>query len=136
MIDRERTMATTYGFAVSDWQALRDWAQRKLQQVARGQQTIAYSDLTAAASRAGLVAPDPHSSATAGLLGQIALLEHEAKRPLLSAVVVHKSGDLAPGPGFWNFARELDMATSTGEHAELAFWSKELQRCHAYWRNH
>jgi hypothetical protein len=82
---------------------------------------------------AGVIAPEPHSSAMAGILGQVSTLEHEEGRPLVSAVVVHKEGDAAPGPGFWNFARELGMNTGGGQHAQLEFWTQELAKCYAYW---
>jgi hypothetical protein len=134
--DREKRMALTYGFPSGEWESARAWVKRRLQQVARREATIAYSDLTGEMARAGLVELDPRGSPLAGMLGQISTLEHEEGRPMVSAVVVHKDGDAAPGPGFWNFARKLGLDAGTGPHAELEFWTQELGRCYAYWSKH
>ena len=134
--DSERFMATTYGFATSEWETARGWVAQRLHKVARGRGTITYSDLTTEMTKAGLSRLDPHSSALAGLLGQINLLEHKRGRPLISAVVVYKTGDLEPGPGFWEFARHLGVDPGAGEHARLEFWAQELERCFTYWASH
>jgi hypothetical protein len=67
------------------------------------------------------------------LLGQVNVLEHEADRPLISALVVHKDGDPEPGSGFWAFARELGIDPGSGTHAKLDFWMREGERCYAQW---
>lgn len=97
--DRDRFMATTYGYATSEWETTQAWVAKRLQRVAREKTTITYSDLCDEAARAGALRLEPHSTAVAGLLGQVNLLEHEAGRPLISALVVHKGGDWQPGEG-------------------------------------
>jgi hypothetical protein len=94
---------------------------------------ITYSDLCDDMARAGGLRLEPHSTAVAGLLGQVNLLEQEADKPLISALVVHKGGDLQPGDGFWSFARSLGIDPGPGETARLDFWVKEIERCYAEW---
>jgi hypothetical protein len=84
-------------------------------------------------ARAGAVHLEPHSTALAGLLGQVNLLEHEAGRALISALVVHKGGDWQPGEGFWSFARDLGIDPGSGHTARLDFWVREIERCYAHW---
>ncbi len=52
---------------------------------------------------------------------------------MVSAVVVHKTGDKAPGLGFTRFARELGRSVRGGSHGELEFWAIELERCFDFW---
>ena len=131
--DRERFMSRTYGYATSEWEVARDWTARRLQKVARDRTTITYSGLADEMARAGLIRLEPHSSALAALLGHVNLLEHEDGWPLISALVIHKGADAEPGPGFWNFARDLGIDVGSGPHARLEFWSAEVQRCLAFW---
>lgn len=127
-------MATTYGHATSDWETTRDWVVKRLHRVARERTTITYSDLSDETARVGGLRLEPHSTALAGLLGQVNLLEHEAGRPLISALVVHKSGDLQPGEGFWSFAADLGIEPGSGQNARLDFWVREIERCYTHWR--
>jgi hypothetical protein len=131
--DRDRFMSMTYGYSTSEWESAREWTLRRLQAVARARTTITYSNLTQEMSRSGLIPLEPHSSALAALLGHVNLLEHEEGRPLISALVIYKSGDAEPGQGFWNFARDLGIDIGSGPHARLEFWSAEVQRCYAFW---
>ena len=58
------------------------------------------------------------------LIGEISEDEHDARRPLLSALVVYK-GDGAPSFGFYKLARKLGMLARTSKSAEKAFANKE-----------
>jgi hypothetical protein len=46
------------------------------------------------------------------MLGEIAPEEDKAGRGMLTVVVVHKTGDIEPGPGFYETAKELGGGTS------------------------
>jgi hypothetical protein len=133
-VDREKFMNTTYGYSTGEWLTARDWLARRLHGVARDQTTITYADLCAEMATAGMLRLEPHSSALAALLGQINVLELEAQRPLITAVVVHKGGDMFPGVGFWNMARDVGIDPGATEELRLAFWVKEFARCHSYWK--
>jgi hypothetical protein len=49
--------------------------------------------------------------------------EHEAGRPLLTAIVTHKYGDKEPGNGFYDMARKLGYRFPE----PFVFWSAQVQ---------
>ncbi|MBL7131901.1 MAG: hypothetical protein ISS45_10975 [Candidatus Omnitrophica bacterium] len=65
------------------------------------------------------------------MLGEISGEEDAVGRGMLSVVVVHKHGDMQPGPGFFDYAEELGRDTSD----ILKCWVEELKKVHAYWSN-
>ena len=71
--DRDRFMATTYGYATSEWDDTRRWTLQRLGTVASQNTTITCGDLCVAMSKAGVLSLEPHSTALAGLLGQVNL---------------------------------------------------------------
>ena len=66
------------------------------------------------------------------MLDEIDFLEHNAGRPLLSAVVVHAQDGL-PGTGFFDCARKLGLLKAGKRQEELEFFVSELRRVQAYW---
>jgi len=62
-------------------------------------------------------------------LWEISAEENAAGQGMLSAVVVYKSGDMQPGPGFFELAERLGKDTPD----ILRCWVKELKRVYAYW---
>ena len=62
-------------------------------------------------------------------LGEISAEESAAGRGMLTALVVHKNGDMQPGPGFYELAQELGHDTSD----ILKFWIEEVKRVFAAW---
>jgi hypothetical protein len=65
------------------------------------------------------------------LLGEISTAESKAKRGMLSAIVVHKHGDMEPGPGFFELAS--DMGHSVPDKTK--FWIEQVKKVHDYWAN-
>jgi hypothetical protein len=63
------------------------------------------------------------------LLGEIAREEDDAGRGMLTVVVVHKTGDMQPGPGFFELAQELGRDTSDIDKC----WIDELVRVFKVW---
>jgi hypothetical protein len=63
------------------------------------------------------------------LIGEISSEEDADGRGMLSVVVVHKGGDMQPGPGFFELAEQLGRDTSN----ILECWIEELHRVHAVW---
>lgn len=53
------------------------------------------------------------------------------KKPMLTAIVVHKHGDMQPGPGFFELAKSLGRNTKD----PLACWIQEFNRTHDLWAN-
>lgn len=131
-MDLERVMASTWGYSQSEWDSTRDWVGRRLRRVAKAGGTITYGALCREMQADHMLSLEPHSSALAGLLGQVNVLEYEAARPLLSSVVV-QADDPVPGDGFWRFVRVLGIDPGSSEQARLRFWVEELNRCHSFW---
>jgi hypothetical protein len=103
---------------------------RRLTDVVAAQSTVHYSEL---AEFLGLDMSSPDDRFRLGaMLDEINHAEHNAGRPMISAVVVHAQESL-PGAGFFVCARELAVLGTRNRQDELAFFVEELRRVHAYW---
>jgi len=59
-----------------------------------------YSELT---NQIQAIQLEPNSYALAAMLGEISEEEDAAGRGLITVMVVHKEGDMQPGPGFFEW---------------------------------
>jgi hypothetical protein len=66
------------------------------------------------------------------ILGDISAEEHEAGRGMLSVIVTHKTGDMEPGPGFYELAAELGLDVSTDD-APLRTWVEQMKLAEKTW---
>ena len=121
-------MLNDYGFSGPEWEAAKKEARAILIEVARRKGRIAYSELAKEIRSIEIEAHDPRMF---HLLGEISTEEEKAGRGMLTAIVVHKSGDMQPGPGFFELAKSLGKDTSD----TLACWVAEFNRVHDYWAN-
>lgn len=121
-------MLNEYGFEGAQWDAPKQQAKDILVQVAKRKGRMAYSELVAQITALRL---EPHDSRLFHLLGEISSEEDQAGRGMLTAIVVHKSGDMQPGPGFFELARSLGRNTKD----PLACWVAEFNKVHDYWAN-
>ena len=48
---------------------------------------------------------------------------------MMTALVVHKTGDMEPGPGFLELAERLGFTVSN----RTTFWVNEVQKVHRAW---
>ncbi len=87
---------------------------------------IPYSELV---GRVKSVSFNPFDTRLFAMLGQISVSENEQGRPLLSVLVVHKTGDMQPGEGFFELAQALGRNTSD----VLKAWIEEVQRVYQHW---
>jgi hypothetical protein len=87
---------------------------------------IAYSGLV---SQIETIRMEPDSFALAHMLGEISETEDAAGRGMLSVIVVHKVGDMQPGPGFFQLAKKLGRQISD----KTTCWVEELHRVHGHW---
>lgn len=95
-------------------------------QFAKARGMIAYSDLV---SRMKCIRLEPSDPRLFKLLSEISSEEDKNGRGMLTAVVVHKSGDMEPGPGFFELAKSLGRKVTS----PLDCWIKELHYVHAHW---
>jgi hypothetical protein len=124
----EDLMLNSHGFKSSQWDAAKEQATDILIAVAKRKGRIAYSELV---GQIGALSLEPHDPRLFHLLGEISSEEDEAGRGMLTAIVVHKSGDMQPGPGFFELAKSLGKNTKD----PLACWISEFNKAHDYWAN-
>ena len=99
----------------------------ELIRVARARVYVNYLDI---APLAGLNMALPQDRIELGnILDDISLAEHNAGRPLLSAVVIRIDKNM-PGNGFFVLARSLGLH---GGGDNLLYWLAELKRVHDHW---
>ena len=108
------------------WDKAKAEAREAMIEVARREATISYSDLVQRIESCRLEPQDPR---LAHMLGEISTTEDAAGRGLLTVVVVHKRGDMQPGPGFFELAQRRGRDTSD----RVRFWSEELKKVYAFW---
>lgn len=119
-------MITRYDYPIEKWNKGKEEMRQILISRAKVRGMIPYSELTQKIKSINL---DPESYALTAMLGEISSEENAAGRGMLSVVVVHKTGDMQPGPGFFELAKDLGRDTSD----ILKCWVEELKKVHAYW---
>lgn len=117
---------SNHGFTPKEWVDAKREAKDILAARAKVRGMIPYSDL---AARIKSVRFEAHDQRLFHLLGEISEEEDASGRGMLSVIVVHKVGDMQPGPGFFELAKQLGRDTSD----ILACWVSELKKVHAYW---
>jgi hypothetical protein len=85
---------------------------------------IPYSDFVA---RLKAIHIDAHDQRLRHFLEEISTEESAAGRGMLTALVVHKRGDMQPGPGFLDLAQRLGHDTAD----IVKFWIEEVKRVFA-----
>jgi hypothetical protein len=116
-----------HGIPMKVWDAAKEEALNAMRDRAAVRGMIPYSDLVKSIKNFKFGA---HDIRLFDLLGEISMDEAEAGRGMLSVVVVHKHGDMQPGPGFFKFAEELGIKSTRDQ---LKFWIDELNKVHHYW---
>ena len=77
---------------------------------------------------------DADRDAISKILEEIARHEEEQRRPMLTAVVVHRGDDNNPGEGFFAIATELGRyGGSRNQLRRLEFWVSTVGEVHAHW---
>ena len=114
------------GFDPKQWHAAKVEMYAILTRTASVLQMITYGDLARQIKTVRFEAHDPDMWY---MLGEISEEENKAGRGLLSALVVHKGGDMEPGSGFF------EIATRCGRDMlnKQKCWVDELHAVHGYW---
>ena len=87
-----------HGFPEHIWNTAKKEAREAMIEVARRGQTMSYTELVQKITSCRL---EPRDVRLAHMLGEISTEEDEAERGMLTVVVVDKTGDMKPGPGFF-----------------------------------
>ena len=107
------------------WQLAKEQTRKALIGRARLRGMIPYSDLAPQITALPMRA---HDVRLFNLLGEISREEDAVGRGMLSVIVVHKVGDMQPGPGFFELAHQLGRDTSD----ILRCWIDETKKVHAF----
>jgi molybdopterin synthase catalytic subunit len=119
-------MTLKYGYEQHEWDAAKAEMREALVERAKLRGMIPYSELV---EKITTIELEPNSFALAAMLGEVSTEEAAADRGMLSVLVVHKVGDMQPGPGFFELAGELRRDTSD----ILKCWVDELKKVHRVW---
>jgi len=104
----------------------------ELVQLAKAKKLVAYSDVSPLVGLDMSKLEDREEIAR--LLGEIAVHEYEASRPMLTALVVHRGDDNNPGEGFFSIAKELGLYSGSRDQiARLTFWANQVTAVHNHW---
>jgi hypothetical protein len=114
------------GYPIKKWNKAKREVRAVLIECAKTKDIISYIELTGQITAIQL---EPQSFALRTMLREISAEENAAGRGMLTALVVYNSGDMQPGPGFFDLADKLGKNTDD----ILRCWIKELNRVYAYW---
>ena len=115
-----------HGFPEPDWIAAKQQAMEILCECAKRRDPITYSDFV---QRIAAVRMDAHSHQLRIMMGELSTAEHEAGRPLITALIVLQES-YRPGQGFFQLARSLGCVVTD----ETAFWIDQLNQLKDCWR--
>ena len=118
--------ASDFGILAQDWNEAKEEARAAMIERAKLRGMIPYSDLVAKIHAVKFLA---HDTRLFHLLGEISVEENSTGRGMLSVVVVHKHGDMQPGPGFFLLGQHLGYDTKD----LLKFWVEQLKKVHSIW---
>lgn len=116
-----------FGFTETQWNDAKAEAKALLAECARKRQMIPYSDFVRKLRSIKLEHHDPRLF---HFLGEVSVEENDAGRGMLTALVVHKHGDMQPGPGFFELAKKLGHKSGDIEK----FWISEVKKVFAAWQ--
>jgi len=115
-----------HGLPDDVWHAAKEEARQAMIDVASRRDVISYSGLVQRIASCNF---EPHSPRLAHMLGEISTEEDEEGRGLLTVLVVHKTGDQRPGPGFFKLAASRGRAILDRDRC----WIEELQKVYDVW---
>jgi len=123
-----KTIYEKLGFKKQEWDTYKAEAREIMIETARGRAMIPYSDL---ANQMTTISLEAFDLRLWEIIGDVARDEANAGRGILSVVVVHKSGDMEPGNGFFELAKYYKRNLSNRQKCFL----DELHKVHDQWAN-
>ena len=106
----------------------------ELKRLAREKRLAAYSEVAPLIGLSMDVEEDRNEIAEK--LGEIATHEHSERRPMLTALIVHRGNDNNPGEGFYSIAKRLQLFDGSRDSIDrVTFWSNQVTQVHNYWAN-
>lgn len=105
----EASVTANYGYEQHEWDAANAEMREALVERAKVRGMIPYSEPV---EKITTIESEPNPFALAAMLGEVSTEEDAADRGMLSVIVVHKEGDMQPGPGYFELAKELRRNTT------------------------
>ncbi|NUY81891.1 hypothetical protein HUK80_13385 [Flavobacterium sp. MAH-1] len=68
-------------------------------------------------------------------LGEISMHEYKRGRPLLSALIIHKSTDREQGNGFYKLCSDIYGDDWENLKADKEFEIERMKECYAFWKD-
>jgi len=121
-------MEMKFHYTKDEWDRGKAEMRRILEGVAARKDVTTYSEL---ASKMTTIHIEAYGRPMDYMLGEIAVEDDASGRGLMTALVKHKTGDMAPGVGFYTIAEQLGRDTSDRDIC----WITELKRVHNDWAN-
>ena len=107
----------------------------KLIELARAKTPWSYTQLNEQL-QLGLNFQNPYDRDLIGdWLGEVSLHEFNNKRPLLSALIIHKSSDKEQGDGFYKLCEEIYGEDWKSLKANKDFELEEMKKCYSFWKD-
>jgi hypothetical protein len=117
---------TRYGYTLEQWEAAREEIRQILIRTAGSRSVITYTDLCLQVKAIHI---EPHDRALPYFLGEVCTDEHDAGRPLLTAIVIYKNDPSKPADGFLDLADSLGYDTGVPD----SFWIGQVRAAHDLW---
>lgn len=112
------------------WERLKQEMQNAIIEKAKTRSMVTYSELVNKLTSLQLDTKQAHHrDILAKMLGEISIAEDKAGRGMLSALVIHKAGDMEPGQGFFECAKSLNKSIPD----KTKFWIQQVKKVHKYW---
>jgi len=117
-----------YGFSDDEWESAKKEVKEILIERAKLRGMMPYSELV---ENIQSINVEAHDQRLFHLLEEVSSEEDADGRGMLTVIVVHRNGDMQPGPGFFDLAGRLGRDTTN----ILECWIEELHKVHRYWSN-
>jgi hypothetical protein len=115
-----RSSGAAFGLTGAQWEDAKSELRQAILDAAYNRRMTWYGECSPKVTTTDV---DAHSALMNHLLGAVFQDEHDAGRPLLTAIVTHKDGDKEPGDGFYDMARSLGYSFDE----PFVFWSTQVQ---------
>jgi len=120
-----------YGHTDDEWAETKHKLRAFLITKARNRSWVSYSQVVAQIGPIQFL-PDDHGFHR--MLDEVSVEEDEQKRGLLTVIVVHKDGDMRPGPGFFDLAARRGRKVVKTDTDKT--WISEMDTVVGYWKDH
>ncbi|TNE27291.1 MAG: hypothetical protein EP346_12830 [Bacteroidetes bacterium] len=107
----------------------------KLIELARNKTPWSYSQLNEQLMLGLNFKNEHHRKYIGEILGEISMYEYNNGRPLLSALIIHKSKDREQGDGFYKLCSEIYGKQWDELKSDRDFELERMKECYSFWKD-